>query len=539
MKKVIGYARVSTSMQSTDRQIMLFKDYCKQNVYELSKVLTDNKSGATDNRESFKELLSLNKQECDIILIADLSRFSRSEDLIKVLSQLNDITHKGIDIIILNTNRLITKGSLNRIEDIITIGVESDAVAKERLRIKERMSTGKLLKCSLAPVFIHNVFGYYKNSKGNLAINEKESLIIKDLFTKYVDGWKMLDILDYTKNTYNVSISKSAFLYMLKNKLYYGLYTVTINDKTIEQHYNELRIISKRLYDKIQETTSKNKSTKTQDRAQREQLFHSILKCPYCGKMITRNSIRNLTCTNNSKLGKNCKCSYIGETTLYTVLLDVLTYELKNNLADRIKSNIPNLKKKLKDINSLIEVKEQQVLSEEDASKEYINKAILRGLTDSLIDKGLETYTNRIKVLRNELNSLIADYKDIESLIKNTKKEVKTDVYTMSSLDLKKLIKTVMKDVYIYDNESHFFIITVSNVSTINCVTIKKNYRKTVHYKLMQLFGELKMSVQDSCIYIGGIKHPLTDLYNNTVNGGIEISKLINRDLGLKTFKPV
>ena len=124
-------------------------------------------------------------------------------------------------------------------------------------------------------------------------------------------------------------------------------------------------------------------------------------------------------------------------------------------------------------------------------------------------------------------------------LIKNTKKEVKTDDYTMSSLDLKNLIKTVMKEVYIYDNESHFCMITVSNVSTMNCVTIKKNYRKTVHYKLMQLFGELKMSVQDSCIYIGGIKHPLTDLYNNTVNGGIEISKLINRDLGLKTFKPV
>ena len=64
--KVIGYTRVSTNNQDLKRQKDLIKDYCKQKGYMLSQILEDNGiSGAVDDREGYKALLSITKDDAD------------------------------------------------------------------------------------------------------------------------------------------------------------------------------------------------------------------------------------------------------------------------------------------------------------------------------------------------------------------------------------------------------------------------------------------------------------------------------------------
>ncbi|OJV19838.1 MAG: hypothetical protein BGO30_00775 [Bacteroidetes bacterium 41-46] len=84
--KVIGYVRVSTSTQDLERQRVKITECCEIRNYELIDIYSDFAiSGATFNREGFNKLMNVTKDDTDMIIVSELSRLSRKEEILDTL----------------------------------------------------------------------------------------------------------------------------------------------------------------------------------------------------------------------------------------------------------------------------------------------------------------------------------------------------------------------------------------------------------------------------------------------------------------------
>lgn len=81
----IGYIRVSTDHQNTDRQ----KDLLKKQYPEIKKFYIDRQSGKNTDRPQLKEMMNYARKN-DVIVVESLSRLARNtRDLIDITDQLN------------------------------------------------------------------------------------------------------------------------------------------------------------------------------------------------------------------------------------------------------------------------------------------------------------------------------------------------------------------------------------------------------------------------------------------------------------------
>jgi len=101
-KRIVGYARVSTEGQDISRQIGLITSYCNERNYNLVKIIQETISGAKRDRKSMIELLEVDSNVADMVIVSELSRLSREDDIMSVLSQINDLLKQGLDILFLD-----------------------------------------------------------------------------------------------------------------------------------------------------------------------------------------------------------------------------------------------------------------------------------------------------------------------------------------------------------------------------------------------------------------------------------------------------
>lgn len=96
--KVIGYSRVSTTKQELYRQRDKITKYCEENNYFLHHIIEDfGKSGATNERSGYKQLLNLSHEDCDLLIISEISRLSRNDEVTETLHDIQTIILKGVD----------------------------------------------------------------------------------------------------------------------------------------------------------------------------------------------------------------------------------------------------------------------------------------------------------------------------------------------------------------------------------------------------------------------------------------------------------
>lgn len=203
-KRVYGYARVSTEIQDLSRQKMLIENYCNLNGYLLIDIITEKISGAKENKQSIAKLLTLDNDDCDLVLVSELSRLSREDDLTKVVTYLSTLIGNGIDVIFLDEPNKVYKAHSNfKLEDLILLIVKASNAAEERRKIITRTTTGKLNVLNNNPyAFLGNSapFGfkvvpnpdYAPNKKGVaktlLAIDEEERKDIEYIFESIIAG---------------------------------------------------------------------------------------------------------------------------------------------------------------------------------------------------------------------------------------------------------------------------------------------------------------------------------------------------------------
>jgi len=101
--KIAIYARVSTELQDSDKQVYICKSACEKEGHEIYKVYQDVISGTTSSRPSFNRLLEdMRHYKFDAIMVTKLDRLGRS--LQHLLSLFDEFNRKGIHFIAVTQN---------------------------------------------------------------------------------------------------------------------------------------------------------------------------------------------------------------------------------------------------------------------------------------------------------------------------------------------------------------------------------------------------------------------------------------------------
>lgn len=186
-KNVCAYARVSTKAErqstSLDTQINHYKKHIKENDdWNYMGIYVDNgiSGKATKNRVGFNKMIKdCEDGKIDLIITKSISRFARNTlDAISYVRKLKDI---GVAIYFEKEKIMTTD---ERSEQMLTIlssigQMELENMSKNvKWGIQKRFKNGTF-KVKSAP------YGYRKDEKKSLIINEEEAKIIREIFERY------------------------------------------------------------------------------------------------------------------------------------------------------------------------------------------------------------------------------------------------------------------------------------------------------------------------------------------------------------------
>lgn len=133
---IVGYVRVSSKQQNTDRQIKQLEEY------GCEKFFIDKESGKDLNRIEYQKMKKFVRKN-DVVVFAELDRLGRSKQDIN--DEWNDLINKGVDIVILDMPILDTtkyNDDLGKLILNITKEIFSYIAEKDRLNILELQRQG-------------------------------------------------------------------------------------------------------------------------------------------------------------------------------------------------------------------------------------------------------------------------------------------------------------------------------------------------------------------------------------------------------------
>lgn len=235
----------------------------------------------------------------DMVVVKDISRFARNT--VDLLQNIRKLKALGIETQFLTANMT----SMGNSEFVLTI---FGALAQEEsANTSKRVKFGKKINAEKGKV-PNLVFGYDKipGDYFNLAINEQEALVIKQIYDLYVNygcgAAKIANVLNENgvKTKRNCRWSQNAVCRILTNELYTGK---VINGKEEVEDFltgkraerdetewmvtekPELKIIEPELYEQVRQIMSeRNKRFKTDNVKQsNKHLFSTLIKCKECG----------------------------------------------------------------------------------------------------------------------------------------------------------------------------------------------------------------------------------------------------------------
>lgn len=297
--------------ESVSNQRNILQRYIKENKHILvDEYIDDGISGTTFDRPQFNRMIAdIEEQKINMVITKDLSRLGRDyiktgyyienyfpEKNIRYVSILD-----GIDTFLDTTNNDVTP-----FKAIINDMYAKDISKKIKGVLREKQLKGENL-ASVAP------YGYKKSTvhKNKLEIDENVFYVVEKIFKLYSQGngfQKISNILDkegieppskYFKQKHQrTTWSPKTIKAMLVNEVYIGN---TVQNKTAtisykvkkrkvksEQEYIRVEnthtaIISKELFDKVQEIIKSKKSLST---PKHNELLKGLIFCHNCGRQL-------------------------------------------------------------------------------------------------------------------------------------------------------------------------------------------------------------------------------------------------------------
>ena len=355
MKRVIGYIRVSTDNQDLERQRVLIRKYCENKGYSLLRIEEDYAiSGIVSNRNGLNSILNITNSVADMVVVSELSRLSRQDDIFETLTQIHTII-RNVDLVILDEpDKVYEAGKTIILSDFLMLAIKAYGAADERKKIVSRMTTGKDSKVQAFPLMLTDSNiptgfkavpnpNYIKGATPKMLLVEDEERmqLVRDIFNYVANGLS----LGKTAEKLNMLGYRTA-----RNKPFYEQSIRTIINDSI---YNGVRywkgmklelpvkFISDEIWNLAHKKVQENKNYSGEAQKHYNPL-KGIIKCP-CGQtsMYGRtSSCITYRCLDRIKMGIKSPCTNVGikaETLIYAVWKDVRlrtldeTYQAKSN----------------------------------------------------------------------------------------------------------------------------------------------------------------------------------------------------------------
>ena len=355
MKRVIGYIRVSTDNQDLERQRVLIRKYCENKGYSLLRIEEDYAiSGTVSNRNGLNSILNITNSVADMVVVSELSRLSRQDDIFETLTQIHTII-RNVDLVILDEpDKVYEAGQTIILSDFLMLAIKAYGAADERKKIVSRMTTGKDSKVQAFPLMLTDSNiptgfkavpnpNYIKGATPKMLLVEDEERmqLVRDIFNYVANGLS----LGKTAEKLNMLGYRTA-----RNKPFYEQSIRTIINDSI---YNGVRywkgmklelpvkFISNEIWNLAHKKVQENKNYSGEAQKHYNPL-KGIIKCP-CGQtsMYGRtSSCITYRCLDRIKMGIKSPCTNVGikaETLIYAVWKDVRlrtldeTYQAKSN----------------------------------------------------------------------------------------------------------------------------------------------------------------------------------------------------------------
>lgn len=355
MKRVIGYIRVSTDNQDLERQRVLIRKYCENKGYSLFRIEEDYAiSGTVSNRNGLNSILNITNSVADMVVVSELSRLSRQDDIFETLTQIHTII-RNVDLVILDEpDKVYEAGKTIILSDFLMLAIKAYGAADERKKIVSRMTTGKDSKVQAFPLMLTDSNiptgfkavpnpNYIKGATPKMLLVEDEERmqLVRDIFNYVANGLS----LGKTAEKLNMLGYRTA-----RNKPFYEQSIRTIINDSI---YNGVRywkgmklelpvkFISDEIWNLAHKKVQENKNYSGEAQKHYNPL-KGIIKCP-CGQtsMYGRtSSCITYRCLDRIKMGIKSPCTNVGikaETLIYAVWKDVRlrtldeTYQAKSN----------------------------------------------------------------------------------------------------------------------------------------------------------------------------------------------------------------
>ena len=408
--------------ESVVNQKKILLEYAKAECLNVIDIyIDDGYTGLNTNRPEFKRMMQdINLGKVNMVVTKDLSRLSRDYITIGEYTEKFFPEHSIRYVSILDNMDTATNNSSNDfmpIRAVINEYSSKDTSKKIKGVFKTKMTAGEYLG-SRAP------FGYVKSEtvKNKLEIHPEYSLVVKEIFNRYLNGDKIIDIAnDLTAKgiptpakLLKLNIKETATTYfwkesvvrrILQNDVYTGCVTShktqKINFKsqvrikipkeeqiTVENTHEA--IISKEDFNKVQERLSKNthKIVKKIDNP-----LKGLLYCAECGSSMQISYTKYTKGKNKGEIKyKYYRCSSGNR------YKDLHTCKSHYFREDKL---LPYLEQAIKDI-----------------FNKYLDKSYLENLTSTLLSAKkkenenlilLERKKNELTALESKINSMYID----------------------------------------------------------------------------------------------------------------------------------
>lgn len=513
-KRVIGYIRVSTTAQDAERQRLLIEDYCRDNSLELLDVLKDEGiSGTILNRPSYLKLLKLTREDADIVVVSELSRLSRNDEIFAVMTDVNNLLKSGLDVIFIDTKEHYYGNKTLELIDIMRIAIAAEYAKAERKKITDRMRSGKvrcflqseelMCKGSVVP------FGYSRKDNPNfvkgktpksILVRDENAPIVQEIFQMCIDGKTAKEIQREMISRGIKTVKGNDFfsenIYrILHNPCYKGVWRILPNrdgkNQTAQGKCDPIErkgdaLVSEEVWDKAQAILNQNRVVDVPNNGVNYNALRYIIKCP-CGKNLyivrqTSTGLRYYRCAAKKNKYDETICANGGvnaDVALKTVWTAVKTAIAKNEFAEMSNERISGIIKEIERLTQRV-----QSLNADIATAKREQSAILERLgvltNPELLMNQQRLYEDKDKFIR-ETEKEIEQLKTERQAKETAKAELTADVAVetidaLSIEDKARLFKKYLSRVVYYSETQKrgTFVIDFKNgIRKIVCIHTK------------------------------------------------------------------
>ena len=336
-KKIAIYCRVSTQMQSTDRQKEDLLEVAERFNYHVDEgdiyidIITGYSVG--EDRPRYSALLEeVEKGNIDTILFSELTRLGRNST--ELLAEVQRLQNKGIKLYF-DKQDLWVKRDKKDLGSRILLAVLAITTSYEIELFAERSISGKINKVNNGGGVggDNNAYGYMNDENKKMIIREDEAIVIKRIFNMYADGKSTIEICDilnseHIPTSYGTRIQEfkerrkqkglppkeyrfddendfrwrpSAIAKILCKELYKGHRIITFHKPQVDKLYKkdgeekereiyytydvqleDLRIVSDELFQRVKERLEKAPYNKN-NAIKHDNLLKAKLICGECG----------------------------------------------------------------------------------------------------------------------------------------------------------------------------------------------------------------------------------------------------------------